>query len=478
MILLPPPGGPFPLPGFDVMATETENISIMGTNPAKAIRVMSVPLLFAFLLSSIQLYIDSFWCAGLGPDPNSAITLAGPIFWIILDIGAGLGVGASTAISRALGAKNYPRVNSLASQIIVLMIIVSIILSAILFLLAEPLISFMSGGENVDLSMEYLIPYLICSPFLMLNGIILGMLRSEGEAKRSSGLSIFASIINIVLDPILIYLLDLSLLGASIATCASFIVTTVIGLWWYLRGKMFIKPSFKHFRFIKEQVWDICRVGIPHSLELAIIPMLMMPQNALVVQVGGTDGMITYSLPYRYISIAMVPAQAIAAAMIPVASYSIGMGNRDKVMYSFRYSAKMIAIISIILSAILIVLADPLALAFTYSDDMIQFRSEIAMVIRIYALVLIAITGIHLCSSILQTLCYSQLATVTMFIRELIFLGLFYISTFFDMTAIYWSLDIAELAGALLMVACVIYAIRKTLPKEGIVMSRFKNLET
>ena len=457
------------------MTTETKNISIMGTDPAKAIRVMSVPLLFAFLLSSIQLYIDSFWCAGLGPDPNSAITLAGPIFWIILDIGAGFGVGASTAISRALGSKDYGRANSLASQVFALILIVSIVLSIILFLAAEPLISFMSGGKNVDLSMGYLIPYLVCSPFVMLNGIILGMLRSEGEARRSSALSIFASLINIVLDPVLIYLLGLGLTGAASATCLSFIITTIIGLWWYLRGRMFIKPSFKHFRFIKEQVWDICRVGVPHSLELAIVPMLMMPQNALVVQVGGTDGMITYSLPYRYISLAMVPAQAIAAAMIPVASYNIGMNDRDKVMLCFTYSAKTIAIISVILTAVLILFADPFALAFTYSDDMAQFRSEIAMVIRIYALVLITITGIHLCSSILQALCYSQLATLTMLIRELIFLGLFYISTFFDMTAIYWSLDIAEVAGVVLMIACVIYAVKRTLPKEGIVMSRFKN---
>ena len=457
--------------------TETENISIMGTNPAKAIRVMSVPLLFAFLLSSVQLYIDSFWCAGLGPDPNSAITLAGPLYWIIVDIGAGLGVGASTAISRALGAKNYPRVNSLASQIIMLMTITSIVLSVVIFFVAEPLISFMSGGLNVDLSMQYLIPYLFFSSFIMLNGVILGMLRSEGEAKRSSGLSIMASLINIVLDPILIYVLGMGLTGASLATCLSFMVTTVIGLYWYLSGKMFIKPSFRKFRFVKEQLWDICRVGIPHSLELALIPMLMMPQNAFVVQVGGTDGMITYSLPYRYITLAMVPAQAIAAAMVPVASYSIGKGNRENVLFSIKYSAKLIALISLVLSVVLIILADPFALAFTYSDDMLQFRDEIAMVIRIYALVLIAATGTHLCSSILQTLCYSQMATVTMFLRELLFLVLFYISTFYDMSAIYWSLDIAFALGLAMMIGCVLYAIKKTLPPEGINMQRFKNLE-
>lgn len=448
------------------MVNETENISIMGNDPARAIRSMSIPLVFAFLLSSVQLYIDSFWCSGLGPDPNSAITLAGPLFWILVDVGAGLGVGASTAISRSLGAKNYDRVNGLASQAMVLIIMVSVALSLLIFLCSTPLISFMSGNRNVDLSMEYLTPFLIFSPFIMLNGIILGMLRSEGEAKRSSKLSILASVINIILDPILIYSLDMGLTGASIATCISYIATTMIGLTWYIKGKMFIKPSFSHFRFNKEQLWDICRVGIPHSLELAVIPLLMMPQNSLVVQIGGTDGMITYSLPYRYISLAMVPAQAIAAAMIPVASYSIGNRDREGVLFCFSYSTKLILIISIILTLILLVFSEPFSYAFTYSEDMAQFRSEIAMVIRIYALVLTAICIIHLSSSILQTLCRSQLATITMFVRELIFLGLFYISTFFSMTAIYWSLDIAEIAGMVLMVLCVVYSIRTSLSKE------------
>ena len=436
----------------------------MGKDPAKAISVMSVPLIFAFLLSSIQVYIDSFWCAGLGPDANSAITLAGPLYFIMIDVGTGLGVGASTAISRALGAKQHERANSLASQSIVLIALVSVCLSLFILLISRTMISFMSGGENVDLSMDYLIPSLVFSPFLMLNGVILGMLRSEGEAKKSSGLSIAASLINIVLDPVLIYVLDLGVFGAALATAISFVITTLVGLYWYASGRMFIKPVFKGFRFIKEQIWDICKVGIPHSLELALIPIMMIPENALVVIVGGTDGMITYSLPFRYITLAMVPVQAIAASMIPVVSYSIGMKNDENVMIGIRYAFKMAIILSLVLTAVLIVFAEPFSYAFTYSDDMVQFRSEIAMVIRIYALALASICLTHVCSSVLQTLCFSQLATVTMFIREIFFILFYYVSTFFDMTAIYWSLDAAEYLGLIMMVVCVIYAMRIKYP--------------
>ncbi len=443
---------------------ETERIALMGKDPSKAIKVMALPLVFAFLLSSVQVYIDSFWCAGLGPDANSAITLAGPLYFLLVDIGAGLGVGASTAISRALGAKDHSRANSLASQSLVLIAVVSVCLSAAVYVVAAPMISFMSGGSNVGLSMDYLVPFLVFSPFLMLNGVILGMLRSEGEAKRSSALSIAASLINIALDPVLIYVLDMGVFGAALATAISFIVTTSVGLFWYASGRMFIKPPFKGFRFAKEQVWDICRVGIPHSLELALIPLMMIPQNALVVVVGGTDGMITYSLPFRYITLAMVPVQAIAAAMIPVVSYSIGMKSSDNVMAGMRYAFKSSIMVSLVLTAVLLLLAEPFSYAFTYSEDMARFRPEIAMVIRIYVLALLPICLTSVCSSVLQALCFSQLATVTMFVREILFLLFYYISTFFSMAAIYWSLDAAMTIGLLMMMLCVWYALRLKYP--------------
>ncbi len=446
---------------------ETANIEMMGTDPARAIRVMTVPLIFAFLLSSIQLYIDSFWCAGLGNDANSAITIAGPVYWVIVDIGAGLGVGVSTAISRALGAKDHDRANSLASQSIVMILIVSLVSGALMYLCAGQLVSFMSGGVNVDLSLEYLTPYLLCSFFVMMNGIVLGMLRAEGDARKSSVLSVAASLINIVVDPIFIYVMGWGLAGAAWATCLSFIVTTMAGFYLFMTGRQYLRPSFRRFRFIKEQLWDISRVGIPHALELALIPLMMMPQNALVVKVGGTDGMITYSLPFRYITLAMVPAQAISAAMIPVVSYAIGENDFDKARFGIAYSSKLIMKISILLTVVLLIFATPFAYAFTYSGTMVQFRSEIAMVIRIYALILIAVATIELCSSILQVLCYSQLATVTMFVREIIFLVLFYIATFFDMTAVYWSLDIAEVAGAVMMVLCARYALKMTAQGRG-----------
>lgn len=262
------------------MEGETADLRKMLDEPKSAILSMSLPLFVAFLISTVQLFVDSVWCSGLGPEASSAISVSGPVYWVIMDVGAGLGVGASTAIARALGAKDKARADSLASQMLAFTVLLTFAMMGAMALSARPILAFMSGGENVGLCTEYVVPYIFCCYALVMSGVIAGMLRAEGAARKSMALSVAASLINLVLDPVLIYGLGLGVLGASIATCASFAATASVGIWWYLAGRMYVRPSFKGFRFIRDQLWDIFAVGIPHTLELVIIPLMMMPQNA------------------------------------------------------------------------------------------------------------------------------------------------------------------------------------------------------
>ena len=113
-------------------------------------------------------------------------------------------------------------------------------------------------------------------------------MRSEGAAKRSMMLSVMAALINIVLDPILIYGLDLGLMGAAFATVISYIAVTAIGFYWYLGGIMYVRSSFKGFRFVREQISDILTVGAPNSFQLLIVPLLMIPRTRWCTPAEGT----------------------------------------------------------------------------------------------------------------------------------------------------------------------------------------------
>jgi putative MATE family efflux protein len=448
------------------MPEETEDLKKMLDEPKSAIRSMSLPLLLGFLIANLQLFLDSFWCSGLGPAAMAAISITGSLYWVVTDVGVGMGVGVSTAIARALGAKNDERANSMTSQALCLTILLSIITSLVIFVIAEPLLRFMGGSEiELDLCYEYLYPYLICSFPLMMSGILTGILRSEGAAKKSAMLSVATSVFNMILDPILIYGLNLGILGASIATCISFTISVIVGLYWYLSGRMYLRPKFKRFRFRMDELKEIFIVGVPHTLELVLVPLMIIPQNYFVVQIGGEQGIVCNFTPFRYVSLAAVPAMALAAAMVPVTSAALGQKDYPKALVGYSYTAKVCIIIGVILSVAVILLAEPLSYVFTYSEGMSELREEFSKVIRIYGFVILFLAVTDVCSSILQTLQYATLAMGTMFFRECLFILFYWISTFISMDAIYWSLLIAEGLGALIMMIFANYSIRKRAPE-------------
>ena len=89
--------------GEDVRRKDVE--TLLG-DPRKAVLAMSVPLFFAFLVEQVQLFVDTVWCSGLGPDMLSALTIASPVYMLVAAVGSAMGVGISASAARALGAKN------------------------------------------------------------------------------------------------------------------------------------------------------------------------------------------------------------------------------------------------------------------------------------------------------------------------------------------------------------------------------------
>ncbi len=189
---------------------KTKDLELMLSDTKTAILTMSGPLFVAYLVTQLQLFVDSFWCSGLGPDAMSGITLSAPIYWLIIDVGIGIGVGASTAIARSLGANDEKRANSLASQSLMLSVLLSIASSALFLIFLEPLLILMGGKDVIGYSMDYSLPIVIMSFPFILSGILTGLLRAEGAAKKSMALSMVAAVLNIILCPVMIYGLGLA----------------------------------------------------------------------------------------------------------------------------------------------------------------------------------------------------------------------------------------------------------------------------
>jgi len=441
----------------------TKDLEMMLSDPKRALFHLTIPLFVAILISTLQTFIDSLWCAGLGPDALSAITMASPVYRIIVSVGLALGVGASGAIALSLGKNDKDKADRIASQAVMVSILLSFVTMAVMFLCGEFLISVAGNGYNTDLGMDYLMPFIICSLPLIINGLVIGLVRSEGAAKKSMAISVTASVLNIVLDPIFIYMLGWGLEGAAWATCISMIVSTLVGILFFARGKMYITPRLHGFRFDAELLKDIAVVAVPFTIEALLICLMIIPEDGIIASCGGPDGLAIYSNAFRFVDIAILPAAAMASALIPLISAQLGQRANDKIRATFRYSLSTVIIIGIVMGIIMFLLAPQLASLYTYSGDMEPLKDEMIMAIRIYSLVPVALGIIRVCSSMIQALRKAVVSTILMFLREIFFISFYFIAAQYSMEMIYWSVDLTNVIMMAIMLTIAIVILRSVL---------------
>ena len=443
------------------MDHRTKDVENLLSNPHRALLSMSLPLLFALIVENLQTFVDGVWCSGLGSDALAAISLAQPIYGMIAAVGTGIGIGVSAAIAKFIGAADRESADNATVGTLMMVLVLSLVSSVVLWFASEPLIMFCGGEGPLDLCLEYIRPFLLMSFFLMMNAVWAGMLRAEGAATRSMMLSIIASVINIVLDPVMIYGLGLGVLGASLATCISFAATTAIALRWYLSGKLYVSMDFKGYRFRKATLMEVCIIGVPCIVEMAVQPMLAVPQNAIVYSCGGEEGLVAYIYSFRFIAIALIPTVAIGKSLIPIISAGIGQNDPGKIMESCRIAYRFTLIMETFFMVVILLTADILVNAFMNSESMALMHDEMALALRICSLTCIFHTFRILGTSILQATRHAVVASVLTVSREFLFIGSFMVAATISMHAIYWACDVTNFIMMFLISAFAFHYLRK-----------------
>lgn len=432
------------------MGTNVDLDRMLG-DPRKAILSMTLPLIVSYLVVQVNLFADTAWCSLLGSDASSAISTICPIYSILTGVGIGLGIGASTSIARCLGRDERTHANSLAAQTVFVSAIIAVVLTPIAFLCIDPTVGWMGADSIKGLCHEYMAPLTLGTISLVMNGVVSGLLRAEGAAGKSTLVLLTSAILNMILDPLLLFVLDMGLSGAGWATTVSMTVSTVLGLSWYVRNRMYVTISFKGFRMNTGEIRDILSVGVPRSMELFLIYFMSMVQRVLIIDCGGEIGVALYNIPWMFVTISQVMSQSIGSAMIPVCSAALGAGDTRKAEDGFRYSIIMTLGSMTLLAAIIFLAAGYLVIPFTMSPSMEAIRPDFEHVMRIYALLIPFVGLIDISSSILQSIRLAQVSMISSFIRNIILIAMMWFAGGTGMEAIYWSIFIAEVIGGLMM---------------------------
>ena len=263
-----------------------DNVELMRGEPEIAVRKLAIPIMFSMILTASYNIVDGIWVAGLGQAAIAGIGFVTPIFMILNGFSVGLGSGATSSISRAIGAKNHDRANKAASHSLLIFLVASIVLTLILMIIQEPLLKgYGAGGQSLVEGIKYGTPlFLGLFAFMFANGAS-GILRGEGDMTRAMYAIIVSVILNFILDPLFIYVLNLGSTGASLATIVSSLGSACVIMYWILIKKdTYVHVTFKGFKFDSEIAVDILKVGIPqpdHTAPNSFLQTMSSPRQAM-----------------------------------------------------------------------------------------------------------------------------------------------------------------------------------------------------
>ena len=356
----------------------SNSVDIMLQNPKRALIKMSIPLIVSLLITSFYNLIDAAWVSGLGADALAGVGFFTPIFMILVGFGNGLGSGAAFAISKYLGEENKPKADNASVHSIILDIIVSLILTMALLVLLNPILNAMGAGQTIGYATDYGVIIILGSVFIIFSNALYGIFRGEGDTTRPMYAMIVSAILNMILDPIFIYYLNLGVKGAAIATIISSLFVILILLYWfYFKRDTYLRPNMINFKFKKEISTDIVKVGIPASIQLLNNAFFAAVFSALLAYVGSTDSVAVYSTGWRIVTIGTTPLLAIGTALISIIAANYGAKNYKNIQIAHRYAMKVSIVIAVIVMILTNLFAGDIASVFTSSGSSARIASEL-----------------------------------------------------------------------------------------------------
>lgn len=400
-----------------------ENIELMRGEPETAVRKLAIPIMISMLLTASYNIVDGIWVAGLGQAAIAGIGFVTPIFMILNGVSVGLGNGATSSISRAVGAKNHDLANKSAAHSIFIFLIASVVLSVLLLLIQEPLlVAYGASGQSLAEGIKYGTPLFTgLFAFMFANGGS-GILRGEGDMKRAMHAIIVSVVLNFILDPLLIYVLDMGSAGASLATILSSLSSAIVIMYWILIKKdTYVNVNLKNFKFQSEIAKDILKVGIPASLDMFVMSVAMSLYLIFISSISGEYGIAAFTSGQRLYLFAIMPLTAIASAVSAVSGSSFGAKNADYLSRTHTYGVKLGMLFAFSTTLVLVIFAPYLALIFAYTPETSILIPEITRFLQIGCLGLLLV-GIGMPSSFMyQGIGKGTTSLAWTIIREVVF---------------------------------------------------------
>lgn len=344
-----------------------DNIESITGNPRSAINRLAFPTILSLLLMFLNNLIDSFWVAGINADALAALGFISPLYLVMIGLGTGVGAGANSLISRYLGAQRIDDANNAVIHSIIMALFVSAIVLMIGIFFLDDLIVMLGAGGISTYCLSYGQIIFLLNIVVLAPNVVASIFRAEGDVARATNPLILTAIFNMILDPIMIYGMDLAIFGAGLATVtASFLGFLIMLYWIIIKRDTFFEFRFSNYRRSLKIYKEILVVSLPASTEEIIFALVAIILNYLIITTAGVTEVAAFTIAWRFITIAFIPCMAIGIATITVSGIAYGAGNWKNFNETIKYSTLLSLAITVGICAMFFVFAYPLCDLFNF----------------------------------------------------------------------------------------------------------------
>ncbi len=441
----------------------------MGTMPVnKLLLSMSLPMMISMLVQALYNIVDSIFVSRLCEDALTAVSLAFPVQSLMIAVGAGTGVGVNALLSRNLGEKNFTDANKTATSGILLFAI-----SAVLFAIIGASFSrfFFETQTEVPYIVESGTSYLtiVCSFSFGIFGQIIfeRLLQSTGKTIYSMYTQATGAIVNLILDPIMIFGLlgfpRLEVAGAALATVIGQIVAMFLGIFLNLKFNKEISMNFKKYKPNGRIIKRIYAVGIPSIIMQSIGSVMTFTMNQILMGFTKTATAV-FGVYFKLQSFIFMPIFGLNNGMIPIIAYNLGAGKKDRMMKTYKLSVLYAVCLMLFGFLMMQIFPGQLLNIFDASPEMLSIGIPALRIISLHFL----LAGFCIITtSLFQAIGNGVISMVISIIRQLVVLlpAAYLLSLLGNVNYVWFAFCFAECFATIL---CLLYLrhIRKTVLKD------------
>lgn len=307
----------------------------------KAIAALTIPIVINSFLQTMYNLTDTFWLGKLGTYELAAINLITPLQSIVVNIGGGITVAGSVLIARYVGAREDENARSMANQIYACAMLFALLSMALIRLFLRAIVTWLGAdGETWSYSCIYMSIVILDMPFLYTINIFTSVHQAQGDTVTPMFLNFSGIVLNMILDPLLMFVLNRGVAGAAEATLLAKIFPAIIAFVLLHRKNRIVYLNLKKLRFQKEMLKSIVVIGLPTAIGGSTVQLgfLLMSRS---VYAYGTDAMAAYGIGNKINSLITLPTNGIGSAVATIVGQNMGAGQVNRAEKGYLLSRKI-----------------------------------------------------------------------------------------------------------------------------------------